>query len=118
MAGNISTAPPEVNAGGLCAYTFAGDVYAVGVTIRIICTETTQAGQAGFQRGSYYSDVMSVAISTLTRAAQSQRPRMDVFGSRMPEWRHQALSMGSHHRVGPPYQDFMQPQNPHGWGRW
>ncbi|KAI4223434.1 MAG: hypothetical protein L6R36_005426 [Xanthoria steineri] len=36
MFGNTSTAPPEVNAGGLCAYTFAGDVYAVGATMRII----------------------------------------------------------------------------------
>lgn len=118
MFGNTSTAPPEVNAGGLCAYTFAGDVYAVGATIRIICEQTTQAGLSGFPSGSYYSDVLTVAISDLTRFEQSQRPRMDFFGSHMPELQHQALSRGSYQRFGPSYRDFDQRQRQRHRHRW
>lgn len=117
MKGNFATAPPEVKAGGLQRYSFAGDAYALGITLRIVMMETTQAGHAGFPRGSYYSDILGRAIHKLTRKDKHQRPRIDTFGSQMPQMRSQAMSSQSHHRGGPPYQDFMQPHHGHGRGR-
>ena len=118
MKGNFATAPPEVKRGGLKRYSFAGDAYALGVTLRMVMTGTTHAGHAGFPRGSYYSDVLGRAIHQLTRKDRHQRPKVDVFGSQMPQMRSQAMSMQSHHRGGPFYQDPMQPHHGHGRGRW
>ncbi|KAL8669103.1 MAG: hypothetical protein Q9168_006296, partial [Polycauliona sp. 1 TL-2023] len=120
MKGNEATAPPEVKTGGLCAYSFQGDVYAVGMTMDMMCKITTQAGRAGFPLGSCYSHVLGTAISMLTQFDPYQRPQMDEFARRMLGWRAQALSTQSQqpqYRAGPPYQDFMQGQHPYHGGR-
>ncbi|KAL9033423.1 MAG: hypothetical protein Q9180_005952 [Flavoplaca navasiana] len=118
MKGNHATAPPEVKQGGLQRYSFAGDAYALGITLRMVMMDTTHAGHAGFPHGSYYSDVLGRAIDKLTRKDKHQRPKVDVFGSQMPQMRSQAMSMQSHHRGGQSYQGSMQPHRGHGRGRW
>ncbi|KAL8766904.1 MAG: hypothetical protein Q9209_006452 [Squamulea sp. 1 TL-2023] len=104
MGGNLATAPPEVMKGGLCAYTYAGDVYAVGATIRMICTG--QPSMKGFPEATYYSMYLNKAISRLLQDHPSKRPLMDEFGESLPEWREQGLAMQPRHPVGhsPPHQ--------------
>ena len=98
MAGNLATAPPEVMAGGRCGYTFAGDAYAVGATISILCTgQPFMKGAPGANR---YSQYLKGAISKLLKGDQSERPQMDVFGRHMPKWQDQGLAMPPRHAVG------------------
>ncbi|KAI4231641.1 MAG: hypothetical protein L6R40_007674 [Gallowayella cf. fulva] len=98
MIGNQATAPPEVNEGGLCAYTFAGDAYAVGRTMVFVCTFQFQEDLLGAAAG-VYSTAMANALDCLMQYDRYKRPRMDDFGSYLPEWRDQGLTYQSRRKA-------------------
>ncbi|KAL8808624.1 MAG: hypothetical protein Q9200_004183 [Gallowayella weberi] len=98
MDGNNATAPPEVLEGGLMAYTFAGDAYALGCTMTILCNLAMDI-HLGFVARQNYSAYMVRAIDLLVQHDMSSRPRMDTFGRHLITWWEQGLASGPQHEA-------------------
>ncbi|KAL8684332.1 MAG: hypothetical protein Q9224_006429, partial [Gallowayella concinna] len=62
MVGNRQTAPPEVREGGLVAYTYAGDTFAVGTTMILVCNLLCSERHLGYEPEQVYSAFMVQAL--------------------------------------------------------
>lgn len=93
LGGNQATAPPEVDMYGIEAYSYQGDVWAVGCCMSAICRMTSEERFIG-DAGPTYSQSLNRAIRRLLQLDPSRRPAMWVFARNMPGWRQQGLSEG------------------------
>ncbi|KAL8948217.1 MAG: hypothetical protein Q9222_005577 [Ikaeria aurantiellina] len=92
MGGNMMTAPPEVEKGGLCAYTFSGDGWAVGATMSSLCLMGEHDRRYFGDAGPIYSTILSKAIRELMQKHQYKRPKMYHFAGRMNNGRDRGLA--------------------------
>ncbi|KAL8715748.1 MAG: hypothetical protein Q9220_000415 [cf. Caloplaca sp. 1 TL-2023] len=84
MGGNMMTSPPEVDQGGIKAYSFAGDAWAVGATMWTLCWMGEGDKRYFGNAAPFYSSSLNAAIQILMRKKPEERPKLYVFAAQMP----------------------------------
>lgn len=90
MGGNEQTSPPEVDLGGFSQYSMAGDVWAVGCCISLICLPLEDPKRRRFA-GPAYTSRLNKTIALLMHIDPHQRSNIHVFARNLLARRDDAL---------------------------